>query len=72
LNGGKTVIECTFVENDLTPAPFFSTPVTLGSGGVSEVHSFGALSDVEQANFDAMIPDLIAQAQKGIDFVKAN
>lgn len=68
LNGKDDVIECTFVENDLTDAPFFSTPVTLGPNGVHTIHPFGPLSPFEQANFDNMLPDLIAQAQKGIDF----
>lgn len=66
--GGKEVVECTFVENDLTDAPFFSTPVTLGPDGVKEIHPFGELSPFEQDNFDKMLPDLIAQAEKGIAF----
>ena len=70
LNGVEGIVECTFVENDLTPAPFFSTPVTLGKGGVEEIHHFGELSALEQANVDAMMPDLVGQAEKGIAFVK--
>lgn len=69
MDGDKNVVECSFVENNLTKAPFFSTPVRLGPQGVEEVLPFGKLSDVEQANLDAMLPDLITQAQKGIDFV---
>jgi len=69
--GAKDVIECTFVENTLTAAPFFSTPVRLGPNGVDEVLSFGALSAFEQEGLDKMIPDLIAQAKKGVDFVAA-
>ena len=70
LQGVEGIVECTFVDNDLTAAPFFSTPVTLGKNGVEEVHHFGELSAVEQENFDAMLPDLISQAEKGIEFVK--
>ncbi|KAJ8607869.1 hypothetical protein CTAYLR_008891 [Chrysophaeum taylorii] len=70
LNGAPNVTECTFVENDLTRAPFFSTPVTLGKHGVDTIHPFGTLSAFEQDNFDAMLPDLLAQAEKGIAFVK--
>jgi malate dehydrogenase len=68
--GEKNVVECTFVENNLTAAPFFSTPVRLGLNGVEEVLSFGKLSAFEQKGLDAMLPDLIAQAKKGVDFVK--
>ncbi len=71
--GGKSdVVECTFVENDLTPCTFFSTPCRLGPNGVEEVLPFGDLSDSEKATLDAMIPDLKAQAQKGVDFVANN
>jgi malate dehydrogenase len=69
--GEKDVIECSFVENTLTKAPFFSTPVRLGPNGVEEVLPFGALSAAEQKTLDEMIPDLIAQAKKGVEFVHA-
>ena len=68
--GEKNVIECTFVENKLTAAPYFSAPCRLGPEGVAEVLPYGNLSVFEKAGLDAMIPDLIAQAKKGIDFVK--
>ena len=68
--GEKNVVECTFVENKLTAAPFFATPCLLGPNGVEEVKSFGTLSPAEQKTLDAMIPDLVAQAKKGIDFCK--
>lgn len=69
--GEKNVVECSFVENNLTPAPFFSTPVRLGPNGVEEVLHYGSLSAAEQKTLDAMIPDLVNQAKKGVDFVKA-
>lgn len=72
LSGTKDVIECSFVENNLTAAPFFSTPVRLGKEGVEEVLHYGPLSAFEQKGLDAMIPDLIAQAKKGVEFVKNN
>jgi malate dehydrogenase len=37
MGGEKDVVECTFVENNLTDAPFFSTPVRLGPNGAEEV-----------------------------------
>jgi malate/lactate dehydrogenase len=70
MSGEKNVVECTFVENNLTAAPFFSTPVRLGPNGVEEVLHFGKLSAFEQQGLDSMLPDLIAQAKKGVDFVK--
>lgn len=70
MNGEKDVVECTFVENDLTDAPFFSTPVRLGPNGAEEVLPFGNLSDFEKQCFDSMLPDLVAQAEKGKNFMK--
>lgn len=70
LDGEKDVIECAFVENNLTAAPFFSSRIRLGRNGVEEVLPFGKLSAFEQKGLDEMLPDLIAQAKKGVDFVK--
>jgi len=70
ISGKPNVVECTFVENNLTKAPFFSTPVRLGPNGVEEILPFGPLSAFEQQGLDAMIPDLISQAKKGADFAK--
>jgi len=65
-------VECSFVENNLTAAPFFATPVRLGPNGVEEVLPFGPLSASEQVSLDSMIPDLIAQAKKGVEFAKGS
>ena len=70
MSGAKNVVECAFVENKLTAAPFFSTPVRLGPNGVEEVLPYGKLSAAEQKTLDAMIKDLQDQAKKGVEFVK--
>jgi malate/lactate dehydrogenase len=44
--------------------------VLLGPNGVEEIIPYGKISPKEQAILDAMVPDLQAQAQKGVDFVK--
>ena len=56
----------------MTDAPFFSTPVTLGPDGVAEIHGYGTLSAFEQDVLDKAVPDLQAQAAKGVAFVKNN
>jgi len=70
LNGEKGITECAFVESSVASTPFFSSPVTLGTKGVEEVHGFGALSDYEQEWYDKMIPELQGSIDKGVDFVK--
>uniref|UniRef100_A0A7S3NK97 Malate dehydrogenase n=1 Tax=Aureoumbra lagunensis TaxID=44058 RepID=A0A7S3NK97_9STRA len=68
--GATPVVECTFVESNVTEAPFFSSPVKLGPDGVEEIYGYGTISEFEEQGLKSMLPDLIAQAQKGIDFVK--
>lgn len=46
--------------------------VRLGPNGVEEVLPFGPLSAAEQKTLDAMMPDLLAQAKKGVDFANAD
>merc|ERR1712194_168585 len=41
LKGESGIKACTYVENSLTDAAFFSTPCELGTGGVKEVLPFG-------------------------------
>ena len=43
--------------------------VLLGKAGAEKVMPFGAISAFEQATLDAMIPDLVAQAKKGVEYV---
>jgi len=68
LNGEEGVVQCAYVESDLTDAAYFASPCKFGKNGVEEVLGFGELSDYEQAWFDKMLPDLKKQIQKGIDF----
>ncbi|KAH8070709.1 L-malate dehydrogenase [Aureococcus anophagefferens] len=69
LNGATGITECAFVESDVTDAPYFSSPVTLGKNGVETIHGDGTLSPFEQDVLDKAVPDLIAQAEKGVKFV---
>eukprot|EP01083_Nonionella_stella_P266895 902234_1 len=66
---GEDVVQCAFVESDLTDAAFFASPVKFGKDGVEEILPMPDLSPYEQQWFDKMLPDLKKQIQKGIDFV---
>ena len=70
LNGVQDVVECTYVESTVTESPFFSSKVKLGPEGVSEIYPLGDLTDYEQAALDAMMPELHASIEKGVNFVK--
>ena len=72
LDGKKGVTECTFVESTVTDAKFFYSPVTLGKDGVDTIHGYGTVNAYEKKLVDDMLPDLIAQADKGFEWAKAN
>lgn len=69
MNGEKGIVQCAFVESDITEAPFFASPCKFGENGIEEVMGFGELSAYEKQWFDKMMPELKKQIQKGIDFV---
>ena len=69
LRGEEGIVQCAYVESELTDAPYFASPCRFDKNGVAEVLPFGELSAYEQQWFDKMMPDLQKQIQKGIDFV---
>ena len=69
MGGASNIVECAFVENNLTAAPFFSSKIHLGPAGVEVVIPFSNLTEAEKAGVETLVPDLIAQANKGIEFV---
>ena len=68
VSGESDVVECAYVESDVSDASFFSSRVTLGPEGVREVHGLGPINELEQQNYNDMIGDLRDQIQKGVDF----
>merc|ERR1711870_199210 len=72
LSGEAGVTECTFVESTITEAKFFASPVTLGKEGVETIHGYGTVNDYEQKLIKDMMPDLLAQAEKGIKWAGEN
>lgn len=68
--GVKGIVECCYVESDITTASFFSSRVTLGVDGVEEIHGLGNLSLYEQQLLNEMLPELESQIAKGVEFAK--
>merc|ERR1712039_175954 len=69
---GEKVTECTFVESSITEAKFFASPVTLGKEGVETIHGYGTVTPYEEKLIKDMMPDLLAQAEKGIKWAAEN
>jgi len=72
LNGESNIVECTYVQSEVTSSPFFATPVLLGKNGVEEVRGYGKVTAYEQSLIDAAVPELIKSIEKGVAFVKKN
>ncbi|GJV16411.1 malate dehydrogenase, mitochondrial [Tanacetum coccineum] len=68
LNGVPDVVECSFVQSNITELPFFASKVRLGENGVEEVLGLGPLSDYEKQGLQALIPELKSSIEKGIKF----
>jgi len=69
---GEKVTQCTFVDQTVVPeAKFFSLPCSLGKEGVETIHSYGSVNAYEEKLIADMIPDLVAQADKGFKWAES-
>lgn len=69
LNGAPDVIECSYVESNLTEVPFFASRVRLGPRGVEEILPIGQVNAYEEKAIHKAIPELAASIKAGIEFV---
>jgi malate dehydrogenase len=69
MKGEQGITECTYVESTVSPARFFSTPVTLGKNGIETIHPVPSMNAFEQQKFNEMIGDLQSQIKKGEEYV---
>merc|ERR1712001_436457 len=72
INGGEGVVECAFVQSDITEAKYFATPIVLGPNGVEKNLGLGPLPPFEQDLLAAAIPELNGSISKGEKFVADN
>ena len=54
---------------DVHPCPLTGL-ILMHIAGVEKIHGLGDLSEYEKAALKAMLPELISQIEKGVDFVK--
>jgi len=69
LDGEQDIVQCAFVDSDLTDAQYFASPCKFGINGVEEVMGYGELTPYEEAWLKKLLPELNNQIQKGVDFV---
>merc|ERR1712133_285916 len=66
------VVECAYIQSDVTEAKYFATPVVLGPNGVEKNLGLGTLTAHEQDLLKAAIPELNGSIKKGEKFVADN
>ncbi|EDV51631.1 uncharacterized protein LOC6545015 [Drosophila erecta] len=62
----QCVVECAYVESDVTEAQFFATPLVLGPQGIEQNTGLPELDDEERKALDFMLPILKESIEKGI------
>ena len=72
LKGAPGIVECSFVESEVTDAQLFSTKIELGKEGVKQIHGLGELTDFEKKGLAEAVPELQKSIEKGIAFARAN
>merc|ERR1740131_408509 len=72
MQGQEGVVECAYIQSDVTEAKYFATPVVLGPNGVEKNLGLGTLTAYEQDLLKAAIPELNGSIKKGEKFVADN
>jgi malate dehydrogenase len=72
INGEKGIVECAYVESDVTECQWFSTRIELGVNGVEKNLGIGELDEYEQGLLTAAIDELKPSIDEGVDFVANN
>lgn len=68
LNGEKNVIECAYVESNVTDSKYFATPLVLGKNGIEKNLGLPPLNDYEKELVKVALGDLKKEIKKGEDF----
>ncbi|KAH8315600.1 hypothetical protein KR059_005504 [Drosophila kikkawai] len=66
----KPIVECAYVESEVTEAQFFATPFVLGPQGIKENLGLPDMNDVEMEALEKMLPELKANIEAGIKLGK--
>jgi malate dehydrogenase len=69
LNGESNVVECAYVQSDVTEATYFATPLVLGKNGIEKNLGLGQLNAYEKELLAKAIPELKKNIAKGEAFV---
>ncbi|KAL7061676.1 hypothetical protein AAHC03_01609 [Spirometra sp. Aus1] len=68
MGGCKGIVECTFVQSNVSECEFFSTPILLGPNGVEKNLGVGKLNEYEISLLKTAVPELKKNIEKGKKF----
>jgi malate dehydrogenase len=68
-NGEQGIVECAFVESDVTSCQWFATPILLGKDGVDKNLGMGELDAYEQVKLGEAITELQPSIDEGVEFI---
>jgi len=72
MNGEKGIVECAYIESDVTECQWFSTPIELGVNGVEKNLGLGELDEYETKLLGEAISELQPSIDEGVGFVHGN
>merc|ERR1719198_730064 len=72
MNGEKGIVECAYVESDVTECQWFATPIELGVNGIEKNLGLPELDAFETEKLGEAIAELQPSITEGVDFVKNN
>lgn len=70
LKGESNVVECAYVESDITEAPYFASPLVFGRNGVEKNLGIGTLNEFEKDLLKTALPELLKNIKSGVEFAK--
>ncbi|MDG6100423.1 malate dehydrogenase, partial [Alteromonas sp. ZYF713] len=70
LRGDAGIVECAYVDSQVTELPFFATQVRLGRGGAEEIFQLGPLNEYERAGLEEAKKELATSIDKGVTFIR--
>ncbi|EDW77046.2 uncharacterized protein Dwil_GK22135 [Drosophila willistoni] len=64
----KPIVECAFVESNVTPLEFFASPVILGPSGIKDIPCLPELDQLESQMLQGLLPVLLKDIEQGVKY----
>lgn len=71
MKGEKGIVECAYVESDVTECQWFATQIELGVNGLEKNLGLGELDEYEKGKLAEAIVELQPSIKEGKEFVES-